>query len=83
MKFIRKGNLKASEIRLGLNGCCQAVAFKIAPAADGKKEKKYYLLKNYCFFLLGGYFFVGQHNNAIKVQIKKMMHIACPCAEYC
>lgn len=39
MKFIRKGNLKASEIRLGLNGCCQAVAFKMAPAADGKQEK--------------------------------------------
>lgn len=42
-----------------------------------EKTKNYYLLKNYCFFLLGGYFFVGQHNNAMEVQIKKrcILHV--------
>lgn len=50
MKFIRKGNLKASEIWLGLNGCCQAVAFKMAPAADEKNEKLLFIEKLLLFF---------------------------------
>lgn len=54
----------------------------MALAADGKNERLLFIEK-LLLFLLGGYFFVGQHNNAMEVQIKNTMHIACPCEEYC